>query len=317
KWQAGVVCVVLMALLAPVALASDYIGGGPYTVDYPLPSSLQPDTVVPSYDNLIQDATVNFETGAELAAWGNSITAIDGSVLNINNISVGDFSTIFVTDDSVVNVNGGVFGTEAYLSVVGDEKYNADVTIHGTYFEIDGFDITADPLPNDVIFEDGKYFLPNNVVSVLDENGVSLFDIPVQCAVEGTSRTYVKLGAAPSVIDVIVDIKPGSDDNIINLGAKGVIPVAILSDATFDAPTLVDPDSLFLGGAKVAVRGKNDKSLSHAEDINGDGYVDLVCQFDSDNFEPDVVQEGPVHLDGNLYDGTLIEGEDWIVIVPQ
>ncbi len=122
----------------------------------------------------------------------------------------------------------------------------------------------------------------------------------------------------PCVIEVDIDIKPGSYPNCINLGSKGVIPVAILSSDTFDA-TQVDPDTVFLGGAGVAVRGKGNKSLAHHEDVNGDGLLDLVMQVETENLDPSSFQDGFATLTGNLYleyDGTPIEGSDSICIVP-
>jgi len=62
----------------------------------------------------------------------------------------------------------------------------------------------------------------------------------------------------PCVIRVAIDIKPGSDPNSINLSSAGVVPVAILSSATFDA-TQVDPASVTLAGARVKLIGKGDR----------------------------------------------------------
>jgi len=74
--------------------------------------------------------------------------------------------------------------------------------------------------------------------------------------------------------NVLIDIKPGSYPNSINLGSHGVIPVAILSSDYFDAST-VDPTSVTLAGAGVAVRGKG-KSLSHEEDVNGERGTEQI-----------------------------------------
>ncbi len=117
------------------------------------------------------------------------------------------------------------------------------------------------------------------------------------------------------LINVDIDIKPGSYPNAINLGSHGLIPVAILSSADFDATT-VDPETVELAGSGVAVRGKSNKYMAHDEDVNGDGLVDLVVQVATENLDPESFQDGYAILTGKTYDGVPIEGEDEITIVP-
>jgi hypothetical protein len=69
-----------------------------------------------------------------------------------------------------------------------------------------------------------------------------------------------------------IDIKPGSATNPINLGSKGVIPVALLTTPDFDATTL-DVATADFEGAEDA------HGVGHAEDVDGDGDVDLVLHF--------------------------------------
>jgi N-acetylneuraminic acid mutarotase len=116
------------------------------------------------------------------------------------------------------------------------------------------------------------------------------------------------------VVSVDIDIKPGSDPNSINLSSAGVIPVAILSSETFDATT-VDPDTVCLAGARVKMVGKGNRFLCHEEDIDGDGWLDLVCQVYTAQFmiEPG---ESVAVLEAETFDGTPIRGEDAIRIVP-
>ena len=116
-----------------------------------------------------------------------------------------------------------------------------------------------------------------------------------------------------TTITVDIDIKPGSSPNSINQGSNGVIPVAILSSATFDATT-VDPSTVELGGAGVAVRGKG-KSMAHNEDVNGDGLVDLVVQVETQGLD-DLGAGGTVELTGTTFSGEDIVGYDDVVIVP-
>jgi len=119
----------------------------------------------------------------------------------------------------------------------------------------------------------------------------------------------------PKVIAVAIDIKPGSYPNAINLGSYGLIPVAILSSDKFDATT-VNPETVGLAGAGVAVRGKSNKYMAHEEDVNGDGLVDLVVQVATENLDPGSLQDGFAVLTGKTFDGVPIEGKDEIIIVP-
>jgi hypothetical protein len=131
-----------------------------------------------------------------------------------------------------------------------------------------------------------------------------------------TAEEIAALVVPPTQVDI--DIKPGSYPNAINLGSYGLIPVAILSSDEFDATT-VDPETVELAGADVAVRGKSNKYMAHAEDVNGDGLVDLLVQVATENLAPDSLQDGFAVLTGNLleeFGGTLIEGTDEITIVP-
>ena len=77
------------------------------------------------------------------------------------------------------------------------------------------------------------------------------------------------------VQEVGIDIKPGSDPNSINLKKEnGVIPVVILGSETFDVYT-VDSDTLCFGPAGAEPVHTD----VHYEDVNGDGYMDLVSHY--------------------------------------
>ena len=117
----------------------------------------------------------------------------------------------------------------------------------------------------------------------------------------------------PIVTPVVIDIKPGSDPNSINLGSHGVIPVAILTTNDFDATT-VDPDTVELAGSTVAIRGNGNRMLASFEDVDGDGDVDLVLHIETENLS---LETGATEatLTAETFDGEAIIGSDTIVIV--
>jgi len=113
---------------------------------------------------------------------------------------------------------------------------------------------------------------------------------------------------------VTIDIRPGSEPNSINLSSQGVLPVAVLSSPDFDASQL-DPDTVTLSGAGVAVKGKGN-ILTHLADVNGDGLIDLVVQVEIENLNPGELQSGKAWFIGGTYGGDSVAGSDEINIVP-
>lgn len=147
--------------------------------------------------------------------------------------------------------------------------------------------------------------------------GTDTFTYSITDGKDGTASATVTVAVNPGSLEI--DIKPGDDTNRINLGSNGVIPVAILSAATFDA-TELDADKIFLAGAGVRVRGKSDKYLASEEDVNGDGLLDLVVKIETQNLDPDTIQDGVaylrVHASADSSSAVLYEGSDSVTIVP-
>ncbi len=115
------------------------------------------------------------------------------------------------------------------------------------------------------------------------------------------------------VLNVDIDIKPGSDPNAINNDGNGVIPVAILGSETFDVSQIL-ADTITLEGLALKTVGKADKLLYHYEDVNADGFEDLVVQIQDEDgvFEPG---EGEATVTGSLVDGRTFTGTDSIIVV--
>ncbi len=121
------------------------------------------------------------------------------------------------------------------------------------------------------------------------------------------------LAVCQGKIAVPIDIKPGSSPNSINLGSVGTVPVAILSTASFDA-TQVDPASVTLSGAALALKGKGTQMYS-LEDVDADGRLDLVVHVTTSALQLNENDTSAI-LEGRLYDGTLVKGSDTVRIVP-
>lgn len=115
-----------------------------------------------------------------------------------------------------------------------------------------------------------------------------------------------------TAFNVVLDIKPGSFPNTINCrNRKGVIPVAILSTATFDATT-VDPLSVRFG--KNGTEAKEAHNRGHIEDVNNDGKPDLVLHF---RLQDSGIQCGDTTavLTGTTRAGEIFQGIDAIQTV--
>lgn len=142
---------------------------------------------------------------------------------------------------------------------------------------------------------------PDGIIDELEIFDYALTDGQIKDIYETRGACKVT-PSAPPVLDVVVDVKPGSDDNLINLDAgrgksaksekstKGKksghdnanIPVAILTTDEFDAAT-VDVSSVMLGvrdNGTVGVMVKNNGDYQAAlEDVDEDGDLDLVVHF--------------------------------------
>jgi len=86
-------------------------------------------------------------------------------------------------------------------------------------------------------------------------------------------------GSEPVTAKVEIDVKPGNARNAVNLGSRGVVPVALYGSPNFDVAD-VDPDQLRFG-PKGASEGAELAHLSgpHRDQRNDDGHLDLLLHF--------------------------------------
>lgn len=172
--------------------------------------------------------------------------------------------------------------------------------------------------------------LPHSSIITLGLDGLSLRNVgffPIEPAftVAGPLEIHVISTSEPPPSPVAVDIKPGSCPNPLNVKSNGVLPVAILG--TEDVNVIdIDPFSILLADVNAIRCGFEDVAapLLEASECtcteNGpDGFLDLTLKFKTQDIAAMLGQvshgdELVLTLTGNLYDGTLIEGVDCVLI---
>lgn len=136
-----------------------------------------------------------------------------------------------------------------------------------------------------------------------DLNGDGLGDTLLP---HNSSSNIVKGGDFCPLVGQLIDVKPGSDPNSINVKSMGVIPVAVLTTAIFDAATL-DPSTVRFG--RTGAEASPAVVPPSLEDVDGDGDLDMVLHFR--------VQEAGFKagdatgiLTGRTFDGALFTAGD-------
>ncbi len=170
----------------------------------------------------------------------------------------------------------------------------------------------------------GELFVGN---SAFGSQGISrwVFDASFNATFNGSFPTPEGVSdlqfAPPSEIQVEIDIKPGSDSepNGINVKGNGFVPVAILTtsvadgdSADFDA-TLVNALTVQFG-PNAATKTHASQPLGHFEDVDGDGDLDLLLHFTTE--ETGIAcGDTEATLRGETLDGVSVVGTDAIKTV--
>lgn len=102
-----------------------------------------------------------------------------------------------------------------------------------------------------------------------------------------------------------IDVRPANADNQINTNAKQLVPIAILSTETFDAPSEVELESTEVRGSTVS------PTRFDIDDVNGDGFDDLVVYVRARDLRKPTAEECADTDATILVSGFLVSGEAW------
>jgi TolB protein len=171
------------------------------------------------------------------------------------------------------------------------------------------------------VFESTGGYSPDGTKIVFLANATGTNDIYVMNA-DGSGRVQItntpgvselepRWQPLPASADVTIDVKPDSEPNAVNPRSRGVIPVAVLTTSVaagdlvdFDALS-VDPASLAFGPGAAGIAHAG----AHAEDVDGDGDLDLLAHFRTAEVGT-ACGDTEVHLSGETFGGDAIEGFD-------
>jgi len=114
----------------------------------------------------------------------------------------------------------------------------------------------------------------------------------------------------PDGIEIIIDVKPGSSENPVNLKSRGVVPVALLSEDDIVLAHWLQERSVHFGATGYEARARH----CAVEEVNGDGIEDVVCHFSIEEagLEPDVQR-----VLVRAYAGAPLVGRDVVRVVPE
>ncbi len=292
-----------------------------------------------SYKKSLLTLAIMFATAPAMAATLNEVE-VNNPIQSAQSVNITDDTTTINAAIGVLSVQSPAGTTESDLDYYSFYAQEGDVIT----LDIDGGIGGVKSVDTILGLYDANYHLlrMNSDASSLDPGSTSVrdaridnFRVPASgiyyAAVSAYPRFFINGGIASgsttqkgdyqlvisgvstAVKQINIEIKPGSDELApMNPKSKGKVPVALLSDSTFNALD-VDPATVTFGATG------NENSLSKCDtsgtDVNGDGNLDLVCHFSNQdaNFQYGDL-EGIVR--GKTRSGVAFEGHGLLKVVP-
>jgi hypothetical protein len=275
---------ILSAFGGATALAS--VVGGPDIIAAPASIIDDPPGATNDHQQAFDEAQ-GVLLAANLTVDGGIIPA--GTVVDSHMIFLNTDGNTFATDNQTWTFDGFILGVMSDQSGTLEVASSALLGAPGTVYPAAPFNARG-------MESNDSYLVAGNQITV------------VMSVTEPGDWIRVVTAA---VIDVEIDIKPGSFPNSINPNSKGVIPVAILTTGDFDATT-VDASTVEFGPNGAAIIHQN----AHLEDVDGDGDIDMVLHFRTQDTG---IAHGDTEasLSGETFDGVDILGTDSIRTVPE
>lgn len=151
-------------------------------------------------------------------------------------------------------------------------------------------------------------------ISVLKRNAATgEWELAATISLPAGSRPVAFGTFIQNVASVGIDIMPGGNHNAINLRAQGPLPVAILGSANFNVAD-VDPMTVTLAGSSVVTK-KNGLPMASEDDVNGDGFMDLVLHVSRADLQL-TAADTEATLAGKTNGGMAFQGKDSVKVIP-
>ena len=204
-------------------------------------------------------------TGELNIGYGYEVQQVDSLVvLGTANLYPGAYvyQGVLALGGSKINFYGGQLSTGRYI-IAFSSGTNPNITVYGRNFAVNGQ--PCEPSATSFTLVSGIY----SVLTGFYGNGD-----PINLKFYGNIPIYIVTLKA----EMVIDIKPGDEQNNINLKSNGVVPVAVLTTDEFDAAAIEPATAQFAGAAP------EHWSL---EDVDNDGDEDMIFHFKTQELDLD------------------------------